>query len=679
MSDMPVKGISLLLAFAGLSPSAAASGESRDSVALQEIEVVAPSVRTTRVSDGGAVTVDASLIGRTLRTLGEADAAGYLKMLPGVSGGSDYGAGLSVQGGDYSHTLFRINGAPLFFPYHFGGIFSVVPVAHFPVVKFEKAIHDRSVPGRLGGIVDMSTRRGKLERVGASVNVGVISSGVSIGAPVSKSVDVTASARISYIDQLYGSLLKGKSSQIDYNLYDMDVTAVWTPGGSDRVTANFFHNSDRLHFIDDDYALGTFMKWNNTVGSLSWEHGTSWGSMRTSAYYSGFSNTLSMVMPQLRLDMPSRIWQASVNGMFDIAVNDCWRIHAGYDISIDNVRPQWADLHGSDITPVIPATEHARGYAAYGEVYYGITPSIELAAGVRFTGYCQSEYKKLFADPSLTLYLRKPWGTTAFQLAGYTQTLHQVGFSEIGLSSNFWVGSDQRTPAQRAYSAAVNYTKSFCDDRFTVSADIYYKRLSGCSEYEGYILGLLDSRYVSRDNIVSGKGYNYGADILVTKNFGKLTGSVGYAFGRARRRFDRSEGWVTAASELRHSLSVFAGYALGSHWTLSATFRFNSGRPVTPIKAIYMVGQNVFMDYGKRNSGNLPAYHRLDLSATYSFRTYGRFALRHYVNISLLNAYGRRNIDVVSYNYDSDKNVFERKEVTSLYRFMPSLSYTVEF
>lgn len=676
---MPVKGISLLLAFVGLSLAAVASDGRRDSVSLQEVEVVAPSVRTTRVSDGGKVVVDASLIGRTLRTLGEADAAGYLKLLPGVSGGSDYGSGLSVQGGDYSHTLFRINGAPVFFPYHFGGIFSVVSPSHFPIVKFEKAIHDRSVPGRLGGIVDMSTRRGKLEHVDGSVNVGVISSGLSLGVPVSRTFDVTASARISYIDQLYGNLLKGKSSQINYNLYDIDVTAVWTPGERDRVTADFFYNSDRLHIVDDDYALGTFMKWNNTVGSVSWERRLSWGKMRTSAYYSGFSNTLSMIMPQLGLKMPSEIRQVSVNGMFDVNISDGWRLNAGYDVMLNYLRPQWAEIQDENSEVKIPGMESAQEYAVYGELYHSLTPFLELSAGVRVTGYCHSDYRKLLADPSLTVYLRKHWGTMAFQLAGYTQTLHQVGFSEIGLSSNFWIGSDNEIPVQRAYSAAFNYTKSFLDDSFTVSADIYYKRLSGCSEYDGYILGLLDSHYVSRDNIVSGKGYNYGADILLTKNFGKVTGSVGYAYGIARRRFDGTDCWVTSSSELLHSVNLFARYAINGNWTLSAVFTYNSGRPVTPIKAIYMVGENVFMDYGRRNSGNLPAYHRLDLSATYAFRSERWLKLRHYVNVSLLNAYGHRNIDVVSYNYDAEKNVFKRKEVTSLYRFMPSLSYTVEF
>lgn len=653
--------------------------ESRDSVELREVEVVATSTRTTRIGESGALTMDASLLGRTLRSLGEADAVGYLKLLPGVSGGSDYGSGLSVQGGDYSHTLFRINGMPLFFPYHFGGIFSVVSPMHFPLVKFEKAIHDRSAPSRLGGIVDMSTRRGKLESVRGSVNIGVISSGVSVGLPLSNTVDLTVTARTSYIDRLYGKLLKGKSSAIYYNLSDVCVTAAWTPGESDRVTADFFINSDNLKVTDDAYALGTVMKWGNVAGSVGWCHLLAHGEITNTAYYSGFNNSLTMEMPQLGIRMPSEISQLSVNGRLDLSLDHNWRLKTGYALMLNRVIPQWADVNGYSRENAAQVKEHSREAALFAEIYRQVVPSLTLSAGVRVTGYEQGSYGTVLADPSVTASLSRPWGDLMMQVASYSQTLHQVGFSEIGMSSNFWIGSDGSLPVQRALSAAVNYNRSFLDGRYTMSVDLYYKRLRGCSEYDGIILGLLDGNYQSRDNILSGKGYNYGADIMVSKNLGKLTGSAGYAYGIARRMFDDKTGWVTASSELRHSVNLWIRYNLSAHWSLSSVFTYTTGRPVTPIKAFYMVGENVFMDYGRRNSGNLPAYHRLDLSATYSWTTRKWLSLRHFINLSLLNAYGHRNVDIVGFNYDSDDNLFYRKEVTSLYRFMPSVSYSVEF
>lgn len=679
VSGATLRIASLSLAFILTGSIECRAAETADSVNLREVEVVATSQRISRLDDSGALTVDASLIGKNLRSLGEADAVGYLKLLPGVTSGNDYGSGLSIQGGDYSHTLFRINGAPLFFPYHFGGIFSVVSPAHYPIVKLEKAIHELPVPSRLGGLVDMSTRRGKLDRVAGSVNVGVISSGLGMSIPVSGTLDVIASARISYIDELYGKLLRGNSSATYYDLGDVSVTAVWTPGLHDRITSDFFMNSDNLRILDDAYAMNTLMKWKNIVASVGWEHRMGKGVIKTSAYYSGFSNRLSLAMPQLGLRLPSGISQVSVNGTIDLPIDSLWRVKAGYDLMLNTVLPQWADLSGYSSPHVEPEKEHGYEAALSAGVYRRVSQPLMLSVAVRVAGYAQGRYRKLLVDPSVTASLSESWGNIKFQVASYSQALHQVGFSDIGLASNFWLGSTAELPVQRALSAAVNYNKSFFDGRYTCSADIYFKRLWNSSEYDGYILGLLDGDYTARDNILTGDGYNYGVDLMLSRNFGRFTGSAGYAFGIARRRFDPTAGWITASSELRHSVNMFARYRIDSRWSLSAAFTYASGRPVTPIKAFYMVGENVFMDYGRRNSGNLPAYHRLDLSATYSFSTRKILPLRHFVNVSVLNAYGHRNVDIVSYNYDSDDNMFYRKEVASLYRFMPSVSYTIEF
>ena len=91
MSGVPLAGASLLSAIA-LTTVKAEAAEGVDSVELKEIEVVATSPRTSRLGADGSVTVDAVAAGRTLRSLGEADAVGYLKLLPGVTSGSDYGS-----------------------------------------------------------------------------------------------------------------------------------------------------------------------------------------------------------------------------------------------------------------------------------------------------------------------------------------------------------------------------------------------------------------------------------------------------------------------------------------------------------------------------------------------------------------------------------------------------------
>ena len=78
-------------------------------------------------------------------------------------------------------------------------------------------------------------------------------------------------------------------------------------------------------------------------------------------------------------------------------------------------------------------------------------------------------------------------------------------------------------------------------------------------------------------------------------------------------------------------------------------------------------------------SVRLPDYHRLDLGAAYRFATGGRVPLRHEVSLSVLNAYGHRNVEMSTLRVNMDSGMYERHEVGSLFRWLPSLSYSVKF
>ena len=93
---------------------------------LEEVEIMAPGCKIVNRNEWGDRTLDVRALGRYVRTLGEADPVKQIQMLPGVHVSDDYASGFSVEGASYSQSLVEIDSAPLFFPYHFGGIFSMV-------------------------------------------------------------------------------------------------------------------------------------------------------------------------------------------------------------------------------------------------------------------------------------------------------------------------------------------------------------------------------------------------------------------------------------------------------------------------------------------------------------------------------------------------------------------------
>ena len=80
--------------------------------------------------------------------------------------------------------------------------------------------------------------------------------------------------------------------------------------------------------------------------------------------------------------------------------------------------------------------------------------------------------------------------------------------------------------------------------------------------------------------------------------------------------------------------------------------------------------------YAERNGYRAPAYHRLDLSATWT-RQVGRF--RHIWAFGIYNAYCRYNPFVIRFKNDIESPTGSVAEQTSLFGIIPSVSFTIKY
>ena len=202
------------------------------------------------------------------------------------------------------------------------------------------------------------------------------------------------------------------------------------------------------------------------------------------------------------------------------------------------------------------------------------------------------------------------------------------------------------------------------------------------ADARGYNYIMTNAEYDTEKHIISGSGRNYGVEMMLKKNSGIINGWLSYTLSRSERSFpDIMDGAVFPAKhDRRHNLSVVANYQPSEHWTFSAVFVYATGSAYTPPVGIYILGENMIQEYGPHNSARMPDYHRLDVSATYEFKSAGRF--RHSLNVSVYNVYARRNplYRDLQFHADSEDKTFimELKNI-SLYSLVPSLSYTFKF
>ena len=651
-------------------------------VDLRELEVVAPTSPQT-VREGGNVSFNTSDLSGMSRNFGEVDIINQIKLLPGVATMGDYGSGVQVDGAEASQTVATIDGVPLFFPYRFGGVFSQFNTPHFKGALFERNEHSASMPSRLGGRINFSSRTSVKEGASGTVNVGIIASSATIKAGFSKKLSLVFSGRVSYLTPVYGSFLRYNATVINYDFYDLNFTLNYTPDSLNLIQLNGFWGSDRLKYSDSNYGMDTHLQWRNSMASLSWTHkGPT--HMTHRIYYTGFGNRLQLTLPQMGMKAPAQIGMVGISGaVTPPAPSETVEIDAGYEFNAYRNIPLWADFYGfgDGSTGTPPETLNPIEGRLYADAEWNISSSFTLRGGVSLNFFHnRGGYHSFTADPRLTLIYRLGENRFSLHAGIYHQWLHQVGFSEIGLASDFWLAATKRIPAQRSYSFSARYERPLSELGFSLSAEVYWKRVLNQPEYNGMILDLIDSEYEAESHVYEGSGFNSGVNLGVRREIGNLTGSVSYGFGVARRRFGSGEPLLRGRTDPGHTVRVQAAYSFNLHWEAGATFLFATGRVYTPVRALYLIAGNIISVYGRQNSANLPAYHRLDISGTYKFTTgSGKTRLRHFVNLSVINAYGHRNVEGQYYKIDIDQGIYHLKRLYSAYRFIPSISYTLEF
>lgn len=630
----------------------------RDSVRLQEVTV--RSQTTTRVLAGGNIRLDPRSLANMGRVMGETDMVNAFKRMGGISSSGDYGSGIIIQGNDPGQSLFLIDQAPVFFPYRFAGIFSTFNSPHFSSVELIQAGRTASGPSRLGAIVELKPKFDYRRTIGGVANVGLLASSATLTASASRRFALTASGRVSYVDQLYSKFLNTETGAIGYQFVDLNVSAGFKIDSINSLTANYFHNGDGIHTGNSHYSMTTRLRWHNNVGSVSWNG----RNVRATVYVSEFASTLTVELPQFSIVGNSSI--SLYGGKGEIKLNEVF--NAGAEVEGYNIIPLWAELQGlvSTDSPEKSVQRPWQG-RAFADAAFRPKENVFLKVGLSASVFAGRFFS---ADPRMSLEYRKCKSVWSFGAGLFSQYLHQVGFSDIGLASNFWYGSIGRVKPQHSLDFTAAWQRPFFSDELLISALAYAKRIWNQTEYQGNVLDIVMSDYSPESSLFSANGYNAGFNVTARKRYGQLTASLSYAYGYAIRKHDGQ--WFRSATDMGHQLKADAEYLCGKHWIFGASFTFASGRVYTPTRYLYLISGKVLTEYGRRNSGRLPSYQRLDISATYRIKG-------HSINLSLINAYGHRNVELQYFGVDRDSGDLRLVRESSLYRFLPSLSYSFEF
>lgn len=645
-----------------------------DSIHIFLDEVVLTEHRNLSAISGtmtGGIRIDTKLMQTYPKLFGYTDPIRYLQSLPGVSTNSDMSGGLHVQGGEMSHNIITVSDVPIYGSMSFSGLFSMFNQDHLPIVDFstttrlpflgaELALnHADSIPGRLSG----------------TATLGPITAQTTLCALLSGSTALTLSVRRSFINTFYGRLLEYDGNPLRFGFTDANLTLLQRLNDHNTLDLNILWNHDEGGCEYGSLLTTMDCSWGNKMASLRWRH-TGKVKSSTSLYYTDYSIYGNVSDGVNSGHMPAHITHAALQTSLTLP-------HA---INIE------ADANYYDILPQDPHIDNnlegtasqPRQESLLGNLYlsrlFRIGSSLEVTPHVLLSAYKEKgQYDCFNADPTLTIgydMFRK--GMITLETGLKHQYIVQTGMTNVGLPIEFWVAAGRYFKPQESLFATLSYDLQFYQSKYALSVQTYGKRLYNQVEYTGFIYDMLTRPYRLEDFILICNGYNYGINLMLTKQAGKVTGWLSYSFGQSLRQGDGVlfPKLFHSTHERRHEFNAVLTYHVG-RWDLGGNFIMASGNPYTPAKNLYLLANTVVLYYDEYNSAQLPPYMRLDLSATYNLPRYKR--LDHNINFSLFNTTAHKNYTLGFIKADEINMTIRYKLAKLTIPVIPSISYTCRF
>lgn len=662
--------------------------DSIDSRELNEVVVTGNSA-LQRISNMrlGAERLELSRLVQAPSFGGENDIIKSIALLPGVHSEGDGGGGFEVRGGNASQNLVLLDGISLYNPAHVMGIFSTFNDNAIGGATLYKGPIPATYGGASSSVLETTLAPGDMEHFHGSGTIGILAAKIKAEGPIVKDkLSFAVTGRRSYVDAFLKMIPKYRSTVM--NFYDVTAKLRYRPSSSHLIDASFFISHDNM-------AVGKLMGmyWGNLGASVNWTaRASDRVSFCTTASFTHYDPKMEMNIMDLDQTMRTFIHNYSLNEKIRYSINDSHSLEFGYRSQMLKVKSGEWKLNSSNEKEIRSLWENSI-WADYTGLF-GEKFSVNLGArlnvstvltGNHFHNFMSSgEETNQFddktyvdAEPRAGLkYSITPLHNIKAGFGMSSQNLHAIRSSATSFPFDRYALTSAVIKPERSMQYGIGYSGMTESGAFDWSAEGYYRHISNVYDF-------MDGRgpfsdIVLENIIAGGKGRCYGAEFMLRKNTGRLTGWIAYTISHTQTRIPGiNDGkWYNATNDRRHDFSITAIYKISDTWDISGSWIFSSGQPLTAPDVKYEIAGETCYYYSKRNSYMTPATHRLDLAATY---THVGKKLTYQWAFGVFNAYCRYNPYIVYFEDDPSKPSGTRAVQQSMYGIVPSVSYTLKF
>jgi hypothetical protein len=633
--------------------------------------------------------------------LGERDVIKTLQLLPGVKTSGEGTGGFFVRGGSADQNMILLDEAPVYNASHLLGFFSTFNSDAIKNVTLYKSGMPAQYGGGLSSVLDVKMNEGNNQKFGVNGGIGLIAARINVEGPIQKEKSsFLISARRTYADMFLK--LSGDSATKDAKLYfyDVNLKANYILGDKDRLFVSGYFGKD---ILGSDNVAG--IDWGNATSTLRWNHVFSSKLFsNTSLIFSNYNYKIQSTNEENSLSLFSQIRDWNFKEDMQWYANEKNTLSFGLNSIYHTIKPGEVRATGnSGLISQDLQNRYSLENAIYASNTWKASNTLSFTYGLRVSAFSilgKGEYYTLDQAGNVTgttsyksgeivkTYVNfEPRLAAALQLNGSTsikasyvrnaQNLHLISNSNSSSPTDRWVASTNIIKPELSDQVSLGYYKNLANDNYELTVETYYKTLQNQIDYRNGA-DIYTNKPIETQ-LLYGKGRAYGAEFLLKKKNGKLTGWIAYTLSKTERKIDgiNDNNWYNARQDRTHDISLVGMYQLSKKWSLSANWVFATGNAVTFPNGKYKLLGHSYFYFSERNANRMPSYHRLDLGATRLLKQTKKFSSE--LNFSLYNAYGRENaFRIVFKDKETDPNRTEAVK-TTLFRFVPSISYNFKF
>lgn len=655
------------------------------------------------------VQLPAKTIKKIPNLMGEVDIIKSIQLLPGVQSSVEGSSGFYVRGGNADQNLILLDGATVYNPSHLFGFFSVFNGDAVKNVELYKGGIPAEYGGRLSSVLDVRMNEGSTQKIKGSVGIGMISSRVTVEGPIIRDrMSFIVTARRTYMDLFRPFITDTTAKNSNLYFYDLNAKINYQINENNRIFLSGYFGRDINNF-------GNMFEMNfgNATSTLRWNHVYKEKLFSNlTLIYSNFNYNLGVPEGEMSFRWLSHIIDYGLRNDYTFYLNPNNTLKFGLQATYHTIKPGTSE--SDDNESYISAIKYPQNNGLETAIYlsneqkagdrltvlYGVRLSVFQNVGsttlynydennepADSSVYGRGEFFNTYSalEPRLNArYAINEKNSLKFSYNRTAQYLQLASNSTATFPLDMWFMSNPNVKPQRADQIALGYFRNLLDNQVEVSAEVFYKKIYNAIDFKDHAV-LAPQQYIEGELRI-GNARSYGAEFLIRKQSGRMTGWISYAYIRTFRKIPEINNGkeFPPPYDKPHNISVVFNYEISKRFDAGFNWVYSTAIPVTVPASGSFYGNIWVPNFSERGGSRIPgtAYHRLDLSMNWYFKI---ARLNSNLNLSVYNAYNRHNAFAV---YFRDKNANREgsqgsteTEVIKLYLFpiIPAITFNIQF